>query len=83
MQRSYWKTGKKNSDILNNFGIIYKIHYQLDLRERCQLLNKHPRAQSVKEPRIGDIVQVKDSSPTGTWRIGRIIEMIKIQDRKE
>ena len=75
-----WKKGQWH---LEQFWELYKIHYQLDLRERCQLLNKHPRVQSVKEPRIGDIVQVKDSSPTGTWRIGRIIEMIKIQDRKE
>ena len=50
---------------------------------RNQLLNKHPRLQSVKEPRIGDIVQVKNSSPRGTWRIGRVIEMIESQDGKQ
>ena len=30
-----------------------------------------------------ETVQVKDSSPTGTWRIGRIIEMIESRDGKE
>ena len=75
-----WKNGQRH---LEQFWELFKNHYLLDLRERCQLLNKHPRVQSVKEPRIGDIVQVKDSSPRGTWRIGHIIEMIESQDRKE
>ena len=44
------------------------------------MLNKHPRVESVKEPRIGDIVQVEDSSPRGTWRTGRVNEMIESQD---
>ena len=44
------------------------------------MFKKHPRGQSVKEPTIGDVVQVKDSSPRGTWRVGYAIEMIRSQD---
>ena len=47
------------------------------------MLNKHPREQSVKDPRIGDIVQAKYSSPKGTWRIGRVIEIIESQEGKQ
>ena len=39
--------------------------------------------QSLKEPKIREIVQAKDLSPRGTWRVRRVIEMIKSQDRKE
>ena len=68
---------KKEQRHLEQFQELWKNHYLLNLRERSQLLNKHPRVVSVKEPRIGDIVQVKDSSPRGTWRIGRVIEILK------
>ena len=39
--------------------------------------------KSVKEPRIGDVVQVKYLSPRGTWRIRHVIEMIESQDGKQ
>ena len=39
--------------------------------------------QTVKEPRTGDIIQVKDSSPKGTWKIARVIEIIESQVGKE
>ena len=42
-----------------------------------------PKEQAVKEPRIRDIVQVKDSSPTGTSSIERVIQMIESQDGKQ
>ena len=58
-----WKKGQRH---LEQFWELCKNHYLLNLRERIQLLNKHPRVQSVKEPRIGDIVQVKDSSTRET-----------------
>ena len=72
-----WKKGQRH---LEQFQELWKNHYLLNLRERSQMLNKHPRVESVKEPRIGDIVQVEDSSPRGTWRTGRVTEMIESQD---
>ena len=55
-----WKKGQKH---LEQFWRLWKNHYLLNLRERSKLFNKHQGVQSVKEPRVGDIVQVKDSSP--------------------
>ena len=55
----------------------------MSLRERSQKFNKHPRVQSPKEPKVGDIVQVKDATPRGTWKIGRIVELIKSNDGQE
>ena len=52
-----WKTRQIH---LQQFWKLWKIPNLLNLREKSQLLNKHLREQSVKEPRIGDIVQVKD-----------------------
>ena len=74
---------KKVQRNLEQFWELWKNHHLLSFRERSQLFNKHPRMQSVKVPRIGDIVQVKDSSPRGTWRVERVIEMIKDQVGKE
>ena len=41
------------------------------------------KVQSIKEPRIEDTVQVKDSSPRGTWRVGHVIKIIEGQGGKE
>ena len=46
---------KRVQSHLEQFCELRKNHYLLNLRERSQLLSKHPRVQSVKEPRIGDI----------------------------
>ena len=45
--------------------------------------NKHPRIQAHHEARVGDIVQIKESAPGGTWKIRRISEMIKSNDGEE
>ena len=46
-----WKKGQRHFE---QFWKLCKNHYLLNLREKNQLLNKHPRVQAVKEPRIGD-----------------------------
>ena len=74
------ETWKKGNRYLEEFWEIWKEQYLLSLRERSQRFNKHPRIQSTKEPKIGDVVQIKESSPRGTWKIGKIIELIKSQD---
>ena len=55
----------------------------MNLRERNQLFQKHTRIQAKKCPKAGGIVQIKDSLPRGTWRIGRIVEMIRSSDGEE
>ena len=50
-----WKKGQIHPE---QFLELWEDHCLLNL---TQLLNKHPRVESAKEHRIGDIVQIKDS----------------------
>ena len=75
-----WKKGNRH---LEQFWKILRDDYLLNLRERNKKFNKHPRIQTQSKAKIGDVVQIKDSTPKGTWKIGRIIEMIKSQDGEE
>ncbi|XP_057305456.1 uncharacterized protein LOC130642387 [Hydractinia symbiolongicarpus] len=75
-----WKKGNRH---LDQFWNIWKNHYLLSLRERSQTFMKHSKKQSSREPKVGDIVLIKDSTPRGTWRIGRIVELLKSRDNQE
>lgn len=75
-----WKKGNRH---LEQFWKIWRDQYLLNLRERSQRFNKQPRIQNLKEAKVEDIVQIKDAAPRGTWKIGRIVEMIKSQDGEE
>ena len=83
MHTNYWQLGKKGKKHLEQFWKVWKDGYLLNLRERNQLFQKHPRIQAKKCPKIGDIVQIKDSLPRGTWRMGRIVEVIRSSDGEE
>ena len=41
---------------------------------------KHHRKQTSTDPRIGEVVLLKDNLPQGKWKIGKIIELIKGKD---
>ena len=75
-----WKKGQRH---LEKFWKIWEIDYLRNLRERSQIYNKHRRVQSSQEQKVGDIIQVKENSPSKTWRIGRITELIKSQGQIE
>ena len=62
---------EKWTDLLSNLGVKKKPIVQ----------QSHESAVS-KKPRIGDRVQVKGSSPRGTLKVDRVIEMIENQDGK-
>ena len=77
------ETQKKGNKHLEEFWKVRKDGYLLNLRERNQLFQKYPRIQAKNCPKVGDIVQIKDSLPRGTWRMGRIVEVIRSSDGEE
>ena len=52
----------------------------LSIRERQQTKLREPRVQSPYTANVGDVVLIKDDLPRGSWRLGRIQELIKIRD---
>ena len=77
------ETLKKGNKHLEQFWKVWKDGYLLNLRERNRLFQKHPQIQAKKCPKIGDIVQIKDSLLRGTWRMVRLVEMIRSSDGEE
>ena len=73
-----WKKGLKH---LSSFLKIWRDDYLLSLRERHQTKLKQTRVGSQFSARIGDVVLIKeDNLPRGSWRLGRIEELIKSRD---
>ena len=52
----------------------------IEPRERSTLKLKPPRIEANETPQIGDIVQLKEDLPTGSWKLGKIVEMITSND---
>ena len=52
----------------------------MSLRERSTLKLKSPRVESKETPKIGDIVQLKEDLPRGSWKLGKIVELITSND---
>ena len=65
---------------METFWKIWKNDYLLSLRERSQRTLRSPRIESDNIPKIGDVVQLKDDLPRGSWRLGRIVDLITSQD---
>ena len=74
-----WKRGLKH---LDTFWEIWKNDYLLSLRERSQIKLKESRVKSPYKASVGDVVLIKDNLPRGTWRIGRIKELIVSRDEQ-
>ena len=73
-----WKKGLKH---LSSFWKIWRDDYLLSLRESHQTKLKQTRVGSPFSARIGDVVLIKeDNLPRGSWRLGRIEELIKSRD---
>ena len=74
-----WKRGLKP---LESFWGIWKNGYLLSLRERSQMKLREPRVKLPYKANVGDVVLIKDNLPRGTWRIGRIKELITSRDEQ-
>jgi len=72
-----WKRGQR---LLESFWKTWKEDYLLSLRERSRRTLKGPRIESSESPTIGTVVQVKEDLPRGSWKIGKIVELIKSND---
>ena len=66
--------------LLDRFWQIWRNDYLLNLRERSQIKLKETRVKSPYSATKGDIVLIKDELPRGSWRIGRIVELVKSVD---
>ncbi|XP_053383165.1 uncharacterized protein LOC128549742 [Mercenaria mercenaria] len=74
-----WKKGQK---LINMFWQIWRNDYLLSLRERTQTQLKTGRIQSSDQPSIGDIVLLKEDLPRGSWKLGKIVNLIQSRDGK-
>ncbi|XP_062582984.1 uncharacterized protein LOC134244753 [Saccostrea cucullata] len=72
-----WKKGQKHLDA---FWKSWRDDYLLSLRERTAYRLKEGRIQHSMEPRMGDVVLVKDELPRGTWKVGRLCELTVSRD---
>ena len=74
----FWK---RSQEQLNQFWKIWKEDYLQSLRERREVMLKQARSTSSIPPVIGEVVLVGgDKSPRGTWKLGRILELIPSSD---
>ena len=72
-----WKRGLKHVD---NFWKLWRDDYLLSLRERSQTNLKGPRTHSQFSANVGDVILIKDDLPRGSWRMGRIQDLIPSRD---
>ena len=72
-----WKKGLKHVD---NFWKLWREDYLLSLRERSQTNLKGLRTHSQSSANVGDVILIKDDLPRGSWRMGRIQDLITSRD---
>ncbi|CAG2200118.1 unnamed protein product [Mytilus edulis] len=68
-----WKKGQKH---LNMFWKTWRDEYLLSLRERTANKLRSGRIQSKTPAKVGDIVSIKENLPRGSWKIGRICQLV-------
>ena len=68
---------------LNRFWKMWRDDYLLNLRERTNTHVRGPRINALQKPKPGDIVLIRDNLPRGSWKLGRIKNMITSQDGEQ
>lgn len=75
------KSWTRGHAVLNEFKHMFVNQYLSNLRERYTHSNRQPRVKVQREPRVGDIVQIKeDSKNRGNWKVGKISSLIQSAD---
>lgn len=75
-----FKSWKKGQKLLNAFWKIWQDEYLLSLRERTQRMLKSVRIQSSNSPAVGDVVLIKENAPRGSWKLGKVGELVSSRD---
>ena len=75
-KETLFSTWKKGQNLLEVFWKLWGDDYLLSLWERSQINLKLPRAEAKEIPSKGDIVQIKANVPRGSWKTGKIIELL-------
>ena len=65
---------------MDRFWQIWRNDYLLSLRERIQTKLKEARVQLPFLAKVGDVVLIKDELPRGSWRKGKIQELVQSGD---
>ena len=68
-------TSVDSTSLTDQFRSSWQNEYLLSLRESLHSQRKHKRTAVNITPSINDIVQIKDDTPSGIWRLGRITEV--------
>ena len=71
-----WKRGQKR---LSQFWSLWKGEYLLSLRE---IFQRKPGHQEIANPRVGEVMLIKDNLPRGRWKAGKILELIVGRDQR-
>ena len=74
------ETWKKGHKLLDRFWQIWRNDYLLSLRERTQTKLKEARVRFPLLAKVGDVVLIKDELPRGSWRMGKIQELVQSGD---
>ena len=73
---------EKGHKHLEHFWKSWRENCLSNLSEHNQIFNKHPCISVHQRPSIGDVVQIKDSTPRVIQKIGQRIEVMKSRDVK-
>ena len=75
---NYWRKSQKQ---LNQFWEAWRQNYLLALREKLPLSHKKHQLQTSRQPKVGEIVSVKeDNMPRRLWKLALINEYIFSKD---
>ena len=74
------ETWKKGHRLFDRFWQKWRNDYLLSLKERTQTKIKEARVQFPFLAKVGDVVLIKDELPRGSWRMGKIQELVQSGD---
>ena len=73
-----WRRGQ---NLVNHFWKTWKAEYLAALREKQRATLNRKDPMIVQFPRVGDVVQIGDSTSRGWWKLGRIIRLHESRDK--